>query len=105
MASDSSPGNRGLSQMLLRSPLNRYSLEVYPKRVQGVFPFCILGLFTIKSSGEGCVWLKDASRKLLPVPSFGEGQRGKEWGAVPETRTGSLMCALLGGRWACNRGY
>lgn len=64
--------------MLPRSSLHRYSLEVYPKRVQDVSPFCILGLFTIKSSGEGCVQLEDASRKLLPVPSFGDGQRGSE---------------------------
>lgn len=105
MASDLSPVNRGLSQVLPRSPLHRNSLEVDPKRVQGVFPFCILGLFTVKSSGEGCVWLEGGSGKLLPVPSFGEGQKGNEWGAVPETLTGSLMCALLGGRWACNRGY
>lgn len=58
-----------------------------------------------KSSGEGCVWLENATRKLLPVLSFGEGQRGDELGVVPETRTGPLMSALLGGRWACNRGY
>lgn len=55
MASDSSPVNRSLSQMLPRSPLHRYSLEVHPKRAQDVSPFCILGLFTIKSSVEGCV--------------------------------------------------
>lgn len=30
---------------------------------------------------------------------------GDELGVVPETRTGPLMSALLGGRWACNRGY
>lgn len=51
------------------------------------------------------MWLEGASRELLAVPSFGEGQRGKEWGVVPGTLTGPLMCALLGGRWACNRGY
>lgn len=78
MASDPSPVNRSLSQMLPRSPLHRYSLEVHPKRVQAVSPFCILGLFTIKSSGEGMCVAEDASRKLLPVPSFGEGQRGSE---------------------------
>lgn len=51
------------------------------------------------------MWLEDATRKLLPVLSFGEGQGGgDELGVVSETRTGPLMCALLGGRWACNRG-
>lgn len=82
MASDFSPVNRGLSQMLLGPSLQRDSLEVHPKRVRGVFPFCILGLFTIKSSGEGCVWLEGASKQgAVTVPSFGEGQRGKEWGS------------------------
>lgn len=52
-----------------------------------------------------CVWLEGATRKLWPVPSFGEGQRGNELGVVSETQTGPLMCALLGGWWACNRGY
>lgn len=52
-----------------------------------------------------CGWKVQASRELLQFPALEKGRGGRSGGAVPETLTGALMCALLGGRWACNRGY
>lgn len=51
-----------------------------------------------------CGW-KMPPGSCCQFSALGKGRGGDELGVVPETRTGPLMSALLGGRWACNRGY